>query len=72
MTDSDPSHYFGVEAAIQIEKTPDLAEVPRGTSHTFTIEVTNSGTVPLTDVEVTDPITPSCDQVIGDMAPGEW
>lgn len=71
VTDSDPSHYLGVEAAIQIEKTPDVTEVPRGTSHTFTIEVTNIGTVPLTDVEVTDPITPSCDRVIGDMEPGQ-
>lgn len=71
VTDSDPSHYLGVEAAIQIDKTPDLAEVPRGVGHTFTIEVTNTGTVPLTDVVVTDPVTPSCDRVIGDMAVGE-
>lgn len=70
-TDTDPSHYLGVEAAIQIEKTPDLAEVPRGDPHIFTIEVTNTGTVPLTDVEVTDPVTPACDTVIGDMAAGE-
>ncbi|HEY6635724.1 MAG TPA: SdrD B-like domain-containing protein, partial [Acidimicrobiia bacterium] len=68
---SDPSHYLGVEAAIQIEKTPDLTEVPRGVGHTFSIEVTNVGTVPLTDVEVTDPVTPSCDRVIGDMAVDE-
>jgi uncharacterized repeat protein (TIGR01451 family) len=70
VTDVDPSHYLAVDPAIQIEKTPDTAEVPRGVGHTFTIEVTNVGTEDLTDVVVTDPATPSCDMTIGDLAVG--
>ena len=71
LTDSDPSHYFGLDAAIDINKTPDVAVVDIGAPHTFEIAVTNTSNVDLTDVEVTDPITPSCDRVIGAMAPGE-
>jgi hypothetical protein len=44
--------------------------VQAGAAHTFTIAVTNTSNVVLTDVEVTDPITPACDRVIGEMAPG--
>jgi len=68
---TDPSHYLGVEGAIRIEKTPDSAEVPRGNSHTFTIEVTNVGSVDLTDVVVTDLVVPACDRDIGDLGAGE-
>ena len=71
LTDSDPSHYFGIDATIEINKTPDVAVVDIGAPHTFEIAVTNTSNVDLTDVEVTDPITPSCDRVIGAMAPGE-
>ncbi len=71
VSDTDPSHYLGVEAAIQIDKTPDEAEVPRGNPHTFQIEVTNIGTQDLTAVEVSDPVTPACDRLIGDLAVGE-
>lgn len=71
VTDFDPSHYLAVDPAIQIVKTPDTAEVPRGVGHTFTIEVTNTGTEDLTGVVVTDPVTPSCEQTIGDLAVGE-
>lgn len=71
LTDSDPSHYFGLVATIEIDKTPDVAVVELGASHTFDIRVTNTSNVPLTDVEVTDPVTPACDRVIGGMAIGE-
>ena len=71
LTDIDPSHYFGLLTSIDIAKTPDVAVVDIGASHTFEIAVTNTSNVDLTDVEVTDPITPSCDRVIGAMAPGE-
>ena len=71
VTDSDPSNYFGFVADIDIEKTPDAVTVELGAPHTFTITVTNTGTAPLTDVTVTDPLTPDCDQVIGDLAVDE-
>jgi uncharacterized repeat protein (TIGR01451 family) len=71
VTDSDPSNYFAFIASISIEKTPDVEVVEFGDPHTFTIEVTNTGDSVLTDVEVTDPVTPSCDRVLGDMQAGE-
>jgi uncharacterized repeat protein (TIGR01451 family) len=70
MTDSDPSHYFGLDASIEIQKTPDVAVVELNAPHTFDITVTNTGNVTLTDVAVNDPITPSCDRSIGTMLPG--
>jgi len=74
VTDSDPSHYRGVadlvEAlpAIDIVKDPDTQTVVSGEDATFTITVTNPGPVDLVNVEVTDPLAPDCDNVIGDLA----
>jgi large repetitive protein len=71
LTDTDPSHYFGLAASIDIVKSPDVAVVAIGQPHTFTITVTNTSNVDLTDVVVTDPVTPACDQTIGPMTPGQ-
>ena len=35
------------------------------------ITVTNTGTAPLTNVQVSDPLAPDCDSVIGALAAGE-
>ena len=56
LTDSDPSHYFGLVASIDIAKTPDVAVVDIGAPHTFEISVTNTSNVDLNDVVVTDPV----------------
>lgn len=69
LTDSDPSHYFGITGEISIEKTPPFTVVALGAPHTWTITVTNQSNVTLTDVAVTDPVSPSCSRVIGAMAP---
>ena len=71
LTDSDPSHYFGLVASIDISKTPDVAVVDIGAPHTFEISVTNTSNVDLTDVVVTDPVVPACDREIGAMTPGQ-
>ena len=71
LTDSDPSHYFGLVASIDIVKTPDAAVVDFGAPHTFTITVTNTSNVNLTGVTVSDPVTPACDRAIGTMTPGQ-
>ncbi len=65
VTDSDPSHYFGISPtppSINIEKATNGvdADVPTGPSIlvgntvTWTYEVTNTGTVPLRNITVTD------------------
>ena len=62
VNDSDPSHYFGVAAAIDIEKatngqdadTPTGPQVAVGSAITWTYVVTNAGNVALTAVAVSD------------------
>ena len=60
--DEDPSHYFGVRAAIDIEKatngedadSPTGPVLAVGSTATFTYVVTNTGVVALSNVVVTD------------------
>ncbi len=63
VTDSDPSHYFGeAQAAVTIEKltegvdadTPPGPSLPVGGTVNWTYTVTNTGTDPLAEIEVTD------------------
>lgn len=61
---------FAPVPEIQIEKSPDLQTVVSGSAVTFTIQVTNSGSVPLNDVTVSDPLAPACSAGLGTLAPG--
>ncbi|MEW5804422.1 MAG: hypothetical protein AB1847_20185 [bacterium] len=54
---------------ISITKEPLTQTVASGGTATFTITVTNTGNVPLTNVGVADTFSP-CDRVIGDLAVG--
>src|SRR5690606_34491924 len=63
VTDSDPSHYFGVKAAITIKKYTngvdadlpvDAPEVEPGSTVNWTYVVQNTGNITLTNVTVTD------------------
>ena len=55
--DDDPSHYYGMVAAIDLTKTPEPAVYSEaGETITYTFKVTNLSNVPLTDVTVTDPL----------------
>jgi len=62
--------------AIAIVKNPKSQTVANGGTATFTITVTNAGNVTLTDVTVTDPLSPNCNRTKADipalasMAPG--
>jgi uncharacterized repeat protein (TIGR01451 family) len=62
--------------AIAIVKNPKSQTVAVGGTATFTITVTNAGNTVLTDVTVTDPLTPNCNRTKADipalasMAPG--
>jgi uncharacterized repeat protein (TIGR01451 family) len=77
------SNYIGIDTftftditpavpAIAIGKTPDNQNVPFGGDANFTIAITNTGTVTLTNVAVTDALVAACDSTIGTMAPGDF
>ena len=77
-SDSDPSHYFGASAAIDIENATNGVDadtqgpqnlIPVGTAVTWTYFVTNTGNLTLTNVEVTDDVR-GLICVIGTLAPG--
>ncbi len=75
------SNYIGIDTftftdvivgapEIAIGKTPDTQNVPFGGDATFTIAITNTGNVTLTNVTVVDALVPACDSTVGDMAAG--
>jgi uncharacterized repeat protein (TIGR01451 family) len=57
--------------SIAIVKDPSSQTVNSGGTATFKITVTNNGNVTLTDVTVTDALSPDCDRSIGTLAPGQ-
>src|SRR6266480_7472747 len=56
---------------ISIVKDPNSQTVTSGGTATFTITVLNTGDVALTDVVVTDALSPNCNKTIGTLAPGQ-
>jgi uncharacterized repeat protein (TIGR01451 family) len=57
--------------AITITKDPKTQTINTGGTATFTIKVTNTGNVTLTNVTVDDPQSTDCDHAIGTLAPGQ-
>jgi uncharacterized repeat protein (TIGR01451 family) len=55
--------------AIQIEKSPDLQVVTGGSAAQFSVTVTNSGDITLTQVAVTDALAPNCARTLPDIGP---
>ncbi|MCK5376555.1 MAG: DUF11 domain-containing protein, partial [Acidobacteria bacterium] len=53
------------DAAIEITKTPAQPQVFAGDAVTFTIALRNGGSVDLTNISISDPLTPDCDRVAG-------
>jgi len=70
VTSTDTADVVVIAPSIRIEKGPDAQTVARGSTVTFTIEVTNTGDVKLTNVVVADAQAPGCGKSIGDMIPG--
>jgi uncharacterized repeat protein (TIGR01451 family) len=56
--------------SIDIQKTPDTQSVVEGESAAFTITVTNTGELDLSDVVVSDPLSSDCDRNIGVLIAG--
>ena len=60
--DTDPSHYFGINPELTLEKltngvdadTPTGPQIPVGNTVTWTYQITNSGDVDLSSVTLTD------------------
>ncbi len=57
--------------AIAIVKSPKSQTLSVGGTASFTIKVTNTGDVTLTDVTVTDPLSTGCDHSLGTLAVGQ-
>jgi uncharacterized repeat protein (TIGR01451 family) len=56
---------------IDIIKDPNSQTIAQGATATFKITVTNTGEVTLSDVTVTDPLSPDCDRHLGTLAVGQ-
>ncbi|MCI0396211.1 MAG: DUF11 domain-containing protein [Chloroflexi bacterium] len=57
-------------AAIAVSKSPDTQTVVSGGNANFTITVTNTGGITLTNVTVTDTLVPACNSAIGTLGVG--
>jgi uncharacterized repeat protein (TIGR01451 family) len=60
-----------IHPAIAITKTPGTQAVDSGGTATFTLTVTNTGDVTLTNVTVTDPLSANCAKTIGTLTAGQ-
>ncbi len=69
-TDADTADVDVITPALSISKTPDLQSVPLGGTANFTVQVTNTGDVDLTNVVVSDPLVPGCDATVAALAVG--
>ncbi len=70
VTDTDTASVDVISPAIEISKLPDLQQITSGSDANFTIIVTNTGDVALTNVAVTDPLAPNCNRNFASLAPG--
>ncbi|MCB0516226.1 MAG: choice-of-anchor L domain-containing protein [Chitinophagales bacterium] len=75
LTASDDTWVEVLQAAISINKTAvsgsDIQFIDNGETANFSITVTNTGETPLENIEVSDPLSPNCNQSIATLAVGE-
>jgi uncharacterized repeat protein (TIGR01451 family) len=53
--------YIGISPAIEISKSPDFQTILYSEDAAFTISVTNTGNITLTNIQISDPTTPDCE-----------
>src|SRR5436190_1803070 len=71
VTSSASAKVLVITPNILISKLPATQTVTSGSTVTWTITVTNTGDVTLTNVAVADPLAPNCVQTfVGPLAPG--
>jgi uncharacterized repeat protein (TIGR01451 family) len=70
VTDTDTAFVDVITPSLALAKTPDSQTVPRDGPVTFTISVTNTGDVTLTNVLVGDALVADCERPLGSLAPG--
>jgi len=71
VSDSDTAFVDVINPYIEIAKTPDSQMVRHNSTATFTIAVTNTSDVSLTDVTVSDAQAPDCARTVGTLAVGD-
>ena len=64
------AQFVAPQPAIDIAKTPDLQKITAGDNADFTITVRNTGNVGVSEVTITDPLTPDCDRRVDEMKAG--
>jgi uncharacterized repeat protein (TIGR01451 family) len=69
-TAQDTADVTVFDASLVIEKSPDFQSITAGADADFTITVTNSGTIQVFNIGVSDALVPACDTAIGDLAGG--
>ena len=69
LTDSANVESIIFEFELVIEKTPGNQTIKEGDTAAFTVTVTNFGSTDLSDVEVTDDISPDCTRSLGILMP---
>ena len=71
VSDTDTANVNVINPAIEIAKTPDFQTVISGSPVTFTIALTNTGDVLLTNVTVVDALVDNCNQTLVSLAAEE-
>ena len=68
VTADDAAFVDVINPKIVIVKSPNTQEIPQGAAANFTIQVTNTGDITLTNVIVTDPEATNCNGSLGTLA----
>lgn len=65
----DIGSYETTGAAIALNLTPNIQTIASGDPATFTVTITNAGSITLTNVTTVDKLTPACERELGNLAP---